>query len=316
MTLCLKSLKQDQKHDQQIQDIIEQLNSGKASRCMQAKYLITSDGLLHFNADIYGHVQPVIFLPQKYKQSVLTAMHDNLGHLGIHRTYHIIWQSYYWPQLYNDVSRYCQQCKTCQQQMLHHEKQPMLSGSVPNYPFQKTAVDLVGPVNIQSYDGNQYLLTCMDILNLWVEAIPLKLKDTKLVGKLIIDHIICHFGCPEILLSDNGGEFCSKVIDEICTELSIKHIKTAPYHAQGNGKLENFHKLLISSIKKNVQHDAQEWDKVIAKVLFTYHVTPHLAGGYSLFFALRGRDPVLPIHTLPKPTVKYMGRTSTNMTSL
>ena len=255
MTLCLKSLKQDQKHDPQIQDIIEQLNSGKASRRMQAKYSITSDGLLHFNADIYGHVQPVIFLPQKYRQSVLTAMHDNLGHLGIHRTYHIIWQLYYWPQLYNDISRYCQQCKTCQQQMLHHEKQPMLSSSVPNYPFQKIAVDLVDQVNIQSYDGNQYILTCMDMLTLWVEAMPLKSKDTKLVGKLIIDHIICHFGCPEILLSDNGGEFCSKVIDEICTELSIKHIKTAPY-AQANGKLENFHKLLISLIKKNVQHDA------------------------------------------------------------
>ena len=90
-------------------------------------------------------------------------------------------------------------------------------------------------------------------------------------------------------------------------ELSIKHIKTAPYHAQANGKLENFHKLLISSIKKNVQHDAREWDKVIAKVLFAYHVTPHLAGGYSPFFALMGRDPILPIHTLLKPTVKYMG---------
>ena len=205
MTLYLKSLKQDQKHDPQIQDIVEELNSGKASRHMHAKYLITSDGLLHFNADIYGHVQPVIFLPQKYRQSVLIAMHDNLGHLGIHRTYHIFQQSYYWPQLYNDVSRYCQQCKTCQQQMLHHEKQPMLSISVPNYPFQKIVVDLVGPVNIQSYDGNQYILTCMDMLTSWVEAIPLKSKDTKLVGKIIINHIICCFGCPEILLSDRLG---------------------------------------------------------------------------------------------------------------
>ena len=84
-------------------------------------------------------------------------------------------------------------------------------------------------------------------------------------------------------------------------------MKTALYHAQVNGKLENFHKLLISSIKKNIQHDAQEWDKVIPKVLFAYRVTPHLAGGYSPFFALMGRDPVVPIHTLLRPTLKYMG---------
>ena len=97
------------------------------------------------------------------------------------------------------------------------------------------------------------------------------------------------------------------MIDEICSELSIRRIKTAPYHAQANGKLENFHKLLISSIKKNIQHDAQEWDKVIPKVLFAYRVTPHLAGGYSPFFALMVRDPVVPIYTLLRPTVKYMG---------
>ena len=97
------------------------------------------------------------------------------------------------------------------------------------------------------------------------------------------------------------------MIEEICSELSIRRIKTAPYHAQANGKLENLHKLLISSIKKNIQHDAQEWDKVIPKVLFAYHVTPHLAGGYSPYFALMGRDPVVPIQTLLRPTVKYMG---------
>ena len=103
----------------------------------------------------------------------------------------------------------------------------------------------------------------IDMLTSWVKAFSLKSKDTKLVGRLIIDHIICCFGCPEELNSDNGGKFCSKAIDEICSELSIKRIKTAPYHAQANGKLENFHKLLISSIKKNFQNNACEWDKVI-----------------------------------------------------
>ena len=96
------------------------------------------------------------------------------------------------------------------------------------------------------------------------------------------------------------------MIDEICSELSIRRIKTAPYHAQANGKLENFHKLLISSIKKNIQYDAWEWDKVIPKVLFAYCVTPHLVGSYSPFFALMGRDPVVLIHTLLRSTVKYM----------
>ena len=164
--------------DTQLQEIIAKLQSGKASQHMKSKHLLDADGVLHFNADIYSHVQPVIFLPQKYRKTVLIAMHDNLGHLGVQCTYHIIWQSYYWLQLYNDVSKYCEECETCQQQMPQREKQPMQTSTVAKYPFQKIAVDLVRPVNFQSYDVNQYILTCMDMLTSWVEALLLKSKDT------------------------------------------------------------------------------------------------------------------------------------------
>ena len=123
--ISLKTLKQDQDADPQLQEIMAKLQSGKASQCMQSKHLLDVDGVLHFNADIYGHVQPVIFLPQKYRKTVLTAMHDNLGHLGVQHTYYIIQQSYCWPQLYNDVSKYCEECEPCQWQMLQREKQPM-----------------------------------------------------------------------------------------------------------------------------------------------------------------------------------------------
>ena len=248
--ISLKTLKQDQDSDPQLQEIIAKLQLGKASQCMQSKHLLDAHGVLHFNADIYSHVQPVIYLPQKYRKTVLTVMNDNLGHLGVQRTYNIIRQSYYWPQLYNDVSKYCEECEPCQRQMLQKEKQPMQTSSVPKYPFQKIAVDLVGPVNFQSYDGNQYILTCMDMLTSWVEAFPLESKDTKLVGRLIIEHIICHSGCPEELISDNGGEFCSKVIDEICSELSIKRSKQHHIMPKQMGNWKTSTNCLLAQLRK------------------------------------------------------------------
>ena len=111
-----------------------------------------------------GHVQnSFVSFHKNIDGPVLSAMHDNLGHLGVQRTYHIIHQSYYWPQLYNDVTRYCTQCATCQlANAAEGEEQPMQASTCTKYPFQKVAVDLVGPVNIQSFDGNQYILTCME----------------------------------------------------------------------------------------------------------------------------------------------------------
>ena len=84
--ISLKTLKQDQDSDPQLQEIIAKLLSGEASQCMQSKHLLDADGVLHFIADIYGHIQPVIFLPQKYRKTVLTVIHDNLGHLGVQCT--------------------------------------------------------------------------------------------------------------------------------------------------------------------------------------------------------------------------------------
>ena len=66
--ISLKTLKQGQESDPQLQEIVAKLPSGKASQRMQSNHLLDADGVLHFNADIYGHVQPVIFFATKVQE--------------------------------------------------------------------------------------------------------------------------------------------------------------------------------------------------------------------------------------------------------
>lgn len=45
---------------------------------------------------------------------------------------------------------------------------------------------------------------------------------------------------PYILTTDNGGEFCGDLMEEILRILAIKHWKTKPYTPQQNGKIERY----------------------------------------------------------------------------
>ena len=69
------------------------------------------------------------------------------GHLGITKTKDRVLQRYYWPGVFKDVADYCRSCEVCQRSQTRH---PMKAEMVPMpliaKPFQRIAMDLVGPL--------------------------------------------------------------------------------------------------------------------------------------------------------------------------
>ena len=89
-------------------------------------------------------------------------------------------------------------------------------------------------------------------------------------------------------------------MDQVMKQLGIERIFSAPYHPQGNGKLEVFHKYLKPTLKKLCAKDLSNWDQYLNQVLASYRVTPNLATAEMPFFFVYGRDPNLPLHQLLK----------------
>ena len=101
-----------------------------------------------------------IVLPPEYRPHVLSLAHDvkTNGHLGRTKTTFKLLQSFYWPGVYSDVSKYVKSWHNCQisgKAGQHPAKAPLIPTPVMSEPFQKIQIDCVGPLNPTS-TGTMY----------------------------------------------------------------------------------------------------------------------------------------------------------------
>ena len=149
---------------------------------------------------------------------------------------------------------------------------------IPDRPFDKIAIDLVTKCET-SNSGNKHILTITYHIMGWPEAFPIPDKSVdKIVSTIINQYLPVHM-CPRYILSDNGTEFKNNIMDQVLKQLGTERIFSAPYHPQGNGKLEIFHKFLKPTLKK-CEKDLYNWDKYINQVLASYRVTLKLKLNY------------------------------------
>ena len=177
---------------------------------------------------------------------------------------------------------------------------------VPPYPFCHIGVDVSGPYPT-TLSGNKYIIGFIDLYSGWPEAFSVPAKTTDYVAHLLIEEIIPRHSGIQILTSDNGGENCSKVMQEVCEELNIKHIKTSFYHPQGNAKIERFHRTLHDILSKLTADNPKSWDLFLNQALAAIRFNPSDTTKMSPFFALYNRDPVLPLDNILQPRRKYHG---------
>ena len=108
--------------------------------------------------------------------------------------------------------------------------------------MQRIAVDTVGPFE-KDENGYVYVLVITDSFTRWTELIPMRNKSAESALKAIIQ-FVGRFGCPDEILSDNGGEFVNAIINGLCTYLNIDQKYIHPGSHEENGQVELRNKTL------------------------------------------------------------------------
>ena len=85
--------------------------------------------------------------------------------------------------------------------------------------------------------------------------------------------IFCRFGCPKIIISDQGREFVNEVSKHLFAKTQTQHRVTSAYHPQTNGLTERFNQTLSFSLIAKINEDQSNWDMLLDQILFNYRVT-------------------------------------------
>lgn len=141
---------------------------------------------------------------EKVKKFILHDFHllPTSGHAGVRSMTNNIKRQFYWPSLVKDVYDFVSKCPKCQKtKYCRYTKQPMTITTTASAGFQKIYLDLVDPLD-KDEDGNCYILTIQCELTKFIEAYPIKNKETVSVAKAFVHNFILRFGIPESIATD------------------------------------------------------------------------------------------------------------------
>lgn len=237
------------------------------------------------------------------RHDIMVECHESTvtGHKGVTKTYHRIRANYYWSNMKDDIQYFIQQCLQCKLKKLTRvpTRQPMAITDTPGTSFEKCAMDLVGPFPVTS-NGNKYILTLQDLLTKYTIAVPIPDQSASTTAEALVNHMICIFGTPKAVLSDQGRNFISALLKHVAKLFHIKQYRTTAFNPKSNGSLERSHQILVDFIKQFVTSN-EEWDRWLNLYMFSYNTSVHKATKRTPHELVFGRTATLPSsRNLPK----------------
>ncbi|RVW60077.1 putative mitochondrial protein [Vitis vinifera] len=134
----------------------------------------------------------------------------------------VIQSGFWWPSLFKDAHSMCKACDRCQRlgKLTRRNMMPLNPILIMDI-FDVWGIDFMGPFPMSF--GHSYILVGVDYVSKWVEAIPCRSNDHKVVLKFLKDNIFARFGVPKAIISDGGTHFCNKPFETLLAKYGVKH---------------------------------------------------------------------------------------------
>ena len=198
-----------------------------------------------------------LVIPKTHRHKAILGCHDEVGHQGRVRTLSLLRERFFWPNMQVEATQHIAKCSRC----LKRKSTPQVAPLQPILVSQPLELVHLDYLTLEPSKGNiENVLVITDHFTRYALAYTSKTQTAQVTARILWDNFICHYGFPEQFISDQGRNFESDLIQELCKIAGVKKLHTTPYHPQSNGQC-----------------------------------TKHASTTYSPYYLMFGRHPRLPI---------------------
>ncbi|GBL97086.1 Retrovirus-related Pol polyprotein from transposon 412 [Araneus ventricosus] len=165
----------------------------------------------------------------------LKLHHDapTASHYGVDGTFSRS-SRYYWTDMRKYIADYVKTCAECIRYEARNQKPAgLLQTPVPAQRFESIAIDPFGPLP-ETSEGMKWIFIVEDCTTKWVQLFPLKQATAKECALTLLNEVFLRYGLLRRLISDNGAQFVSAIMQQLCYVLNINQSLIPVYHPQAN----------------------------------------------------------------------------------
>ncbi|GFW66947.1 hypothetical protein TNCV_4688321 [Trichonephila clavipes] len=194
------------------------------------------------------------------------------------------------------IADYVKSCSECIRYKATNQKPAgLLQTPVPAQRFESIAIDLFGPLP-ETIEGMKWIFIVEDYTTKWAELFPLKQATAKECAMTLLNEVFLRYGVPRRLIRDNGTQFMSAMMQQLCFVLDINQSLIPVYHPQAN-PVERKNRDLKPRLAMMVGNNHTLWIEKLPAIRFALNTskcesTDHTAAYLTFARELRTLDQV------------------------
>ncbi|GJY52098.1 reverse transcriptase domain-containing protein [Tanacetum coccineum] len=166
---------------------------------------------------------------------------------------------YYWPTMHEDAKKKVEKCDSCQiHAPVPRLPKTLMTSIMAPWSFYQWGMDILGPLP-PARGGAKFVIVAIYYFTKWMEAKPLVKITGKEVIRFVMENIICRFGLPRIIVTDNGAQLINDPFKSWCGRFEIHQMNTAVVHPQANRLVERANRSLMEGIKTRLRREKAGW---------------------------------------------------------